>query len=87
MRWGDGGAGGGDEVDDDLDDARRDGDDDGGDFPHREEIFLEDFSLSEAFFFVSGFRPAEAAEKLFKVCDRGVDGVGLCPKRRRGCSK
>ena len=71
MRWGDDGdegADGGDDVDDDSDDARRDGDDDGDDFPLREGISLEDFSLPEPFFFLSSFRLAGVAEYLFKVC-------------------
>ena len=61
---GDDGSGGGDDVDDDPDDARRDGGDDCGDFPLREGISSEDFSLPEPFFFLSGFRLAEVAEKL-----------------------
>ena len=67
MRWGDDddeGAGDGGDVDDDLDDARRDGDDD-GDFPLREGISPTDFSLSELFFFLSGFRLTEAAKYFF----------------------
>ena len=67
MRWDVGGADGGDDVDDDPDDARHDGDDDGDDFPLREGISPTDFSLPEPFFFLSGFRLVEAAEKLFEV--------------------
>ena len=68
MRWGDDddeGVVDGDDVDDDPDDARRDGDDDGGDFALREGISPTDFSLSELFFFLSGFRLAEAAKYFF----------------------
>ena len=67
MRWdgdGDDGADDGDGVDDDPDDARRDGDDDDGDPPLWEGNYPADFSLSELFFSMSGFRLVEAAEKL-----------------------
>ena len=66
MRWDGGGAGGDDDVDDDPDDARCDGDDDDGNPPPlREGNSPADFSLSELFFSLSGFRLVEAAEKLF----------------------
>ena len=67
MRWdgdGDDGADDGDGVDDDPDDAQLDGDDDGSDSPLREGNSPTDFSLPEPFFSLSGFRLAEAAEKL-----------------------
>ena len=73
MRWSDDGdegadgGDGGDDVDDDPDDARRDGDDDGGDFLLREGISPAYFSLTEPFFFLSGFRLAEEADYFFEV--------------------
>ena len=82
MRWGDDGDegdGGGDEVDDDPDDARRDGDDDGGDSPLWEGISPADFSLPEPFFFLFGFRFAEAAEKLLVAAPDVFSSKGSNP--------
>ena len=65
MRWdsgGDDGADDGDVVDDAPDDAWCDGDDDGGDSPLWEGNSPTDFSLSEPFFSLCGFRLVEAAE-------------------------
>ena len=102
MRWdggGDDGADDGDGVDDDPDDAQRDGYDDGGDPPLREGNSPADFSLPEPFFSLSGFRLAEAAEKLFvdapdgfrskgnstpKGSRRGATGARAGPTRGRG---
>ena len=63
MRWGEDGAGGGDDVDDDPEDARRDGDDDGDDLPLWEGISSVEFCLLESFFSMSGFCLADAAQK------------------------
>ena len=84
----DDGADGGDDVDDDPDDARRDGDDDGGDSLLRDGNSPANFSLSELFFSLSGFRLVEAAEKfLFDAPDVFRSRVNNTPKgRRRGAT-
>ena len=84
MRWDDGGddgAEGGDDVDDDPDDARHDGD--GGDCPLREGNSPTVFSLLELFFALSGFRLAEAAEKLFVDTPDGFRSKGSVAPRPR----
>ena len=91
MRWDGGGVDGaddGDGVDDDPDDARRDGDDDGGDSPLWEGNFSVDFSLSELFFSLSGFRLVEVAEKfLFDTPDVFRSKGSSTPKgSRRGAT-
>ena len=78
MRWGDDGAGGGDDVGDDPDDARCDGDDDGDDFPLQEGISPADFSLPETFFSLSGFHLAEAVEKQLSVSHDDFRSEGRC---------
>ena len=84
MSWdggGDDGADGGDDVDDDPDDARHDGNDDGADFPLQEGISPVDFSLPESFFFLYGFRLAEAAEKVL------VDATDIFRSKGRSTPK
>ena len=91
MRWDDGGDDGaddGDDADDDPDDAPHNGDDDGGDSLLREGNSPVDFSLSELFFSLSGFRLVEAAEKfLVDAPDVFRSRVNNTPKgSRRGAT-